>query len=471
MHGFGVGIRRTTNVLVFAAAVACVEAWSAPALRHSCLSRIAASAANAEPAARHRPSVLVIGGTGKIGSAVASHLLFATSSTEETGLHVVLAGRSASKGRAAIEELEKAAGGAEALAARGQFLSFQQLDYTDSNALERLLTESGDSEGMSGFDACVHTAGPFFDGPSVLRSCIKAKTKVYVDVADPVPYLTEALESSAAAEDAGTLALVAAGAFPGLSNLLGMEAASQLEESDSVRDLEFNYFTAGLGGSGDVNLYITNVGFGEPVYEFKDGRERQRLIAGKESRPVDFGDEVGLVNCWAWPFPEGLTVGRQLQIKGDSRVAMGTAPEIWNVIMGAMVSVVPRQWWLSPAFSQGLASFSQPMVKLTDSFVGETHAIRVDVCGDSGRRIRALQTHESFRVCVGQSCAEFTLALLAMQRTVDSLPGFQHAGRLAGVYLPEQLFQDPGRRAGMLSRLTATPGTMTYSVCELDETS
>jgi len=30
-----------------------------------------------------------------------------------------------------------------------------------------------------------------------------------------------------------------------------------------VQDLTFNYFTAGLGGSGDVNLYITNVGFGE----------------------------------------------------------------------------------------------------------------------------------------------------------------------------------------------------------------
>jgi hypothetical protein len=36
-----------------------------------------------------------------------------------------------------------------------------------------------------------------------------------VDVADPVPYLNEALECNNAATAAGTLALVAGGAFPG----------------------------------------------------------------------------------------------------------------------------------------------------------------------------------------------------------------------------------------------------------------
>ena len=511
-------VHRILHVLVVAAAFKGVEAWSVPVLRIRSLSGMRAAAADATT--QTRPSVLVIGGTGRIGTAVAAHLLGAHGSYgDETGLRVVLAGRSISKGRAAVEEVEKAAGGAEALAARGQILDFQELDFTDSNALERILTQSGDcddGEGMSGFnafDACVHTAGPFFDGPSVLRSCINAKTKVYVDVADPVPYLTEALQSSVAAADAGTLALVAGGAFPGLSNLLGMEAASRLEESDRVRDLEFHYFTAGLGGSGDVNLYITNVGFGEPVFEIKDGQEQQRLVAGEESRPVDFGEQIGRVNCWAWPFPEGFTVGKQLRITGSSRVAMGTAPDLWNIIMGAMVKVVPRSLWLrcacqksltkephvaqersttdththfSPAFSQGLASFSQPMVKFTDKFVGETHAIRADVLGESGRRVRALQSHESFRVCVGQSCAEFTLALLALRCGWNCGEAQDELEQPAGVYLPEQLFQDPERRrallryecpvketcdkrkrhtdTGELRRLTTTPGTTGYSL-------
>jgi|AntRauMFilla1563_2_1112583.scaffolds.fasta_scaffold99179_1 hypothetical protein len=57
---------------------------------------------------------------------------------------------------------------------------------------------------------------------------------------------------------------------------------------------------------------------------------------------------------------------------------MGTAPAIWNVILGGLVKLVPRSWWRSALFSNGMASFSDPMVMLTDKFVGETHSIRVD---------------------------------------------------------------------------------------------
>jgi hypothetical protein len=62
-----------------------------------------------------------------------------------------------------------------------------------------------------------------------------------------------------------------------------MEAAAKLPAGEGVRDLSFNYFTAGLGGSGDVNLYITNVGFGEPVWGWEDGQVKKRLVAGDET--------------------------------------------------------------------------------------------------------------------------------------------------------------------------------------------
>lgn len=60
----------------------------------------------------------------------------------------------------------------------------------------------------------------------------------------------------------------------------------------------------------------------------------------------------------------------------------------------------------------GLAKFSKPLVAVTDLFVGETHAMRIDVTGEDGRTVSVVQAHESFRRVVGQSCAEFTLALL-----------------------------------------------------------
>ena len=161
-------------------------------------------------------SILVVGGTGRIGTAVAGHIL----GKEEVGgdggggVRVVLAGRCATKGAAALAEVAGLAGGEQALQARGHALEYAALDLTNPVALERALS-SGCCDAGDAFDACVHTAGPFFDGPNVLRSCVAAGTRVYVDVADPVPYLTEALECSAAAKRAGTLALVAGGAFPG----------------------------------------------------------------------------------------------------------------------------------------------------------------------------------------------------------------------------------------------------------------
>lgn len=86
-----------------------------------------------------------------------------------------------------------------------------------------------------------------------------------MDLSDPLPYIHTAKALAPQAQAAGTCALLCAGAFPGLSNLLAVEAASRLAPEEQVQDLEFSYFTAGLGGSGEINLFITNEGFGTPV--------------------------------------------------------------------------------------------------------------------------------------------------------------------------------------------------------------
>ena len=92
---------------------------------------------------------------------------------------------------------------------------------------------------------------------------------MYVDLSDPLEYLDRAKqigrEAVGSGLGGGTLALCAAGAFPGLSNVLAMEAVARLKAlgggaSTRVKDVSFSYFTAGLGGSGDVNLFITNGG-------------------------------------------------------------------------------------------------------------------------------------------------------------------------------------------------------------------
>jgi saccharopine dehydrogenase-like NADP-dependent oxidoreductase len=66
---------------------------------------------------------------------------------------------------------------------------------------------------------------------------------VYADLSDPLEYLTSALSMSEEARQAGTAAVVAGGAFPGLSNVIAVELASRVPAP--VKNLKFSYFTAG----------------------------------------------------------------------------------------------------------------------------------------------------------------------------------------------------------------------------------
>ena len=319
------------------------------------------------------PRIVILGGTGRIGSAAVAHLLASCKSP----LVVSIAGRDATRGATVLAEIQEMVSSDDfavtSSGATGHDLNFIQLDRKDDRSLQAAIT---------GADAVVHTAGPYAgEEPDVLRASIDAGISCYVDLSDPVDYLRAAKALDGQARQAGTLALCASGAFPGLSNVLAMECASRLGDGEAVQDVDFNYFTAGLGGSGEINLLITNEGFGDPVPVYRDGKYSPQMDAGGGLRRVQFflSDEdaskelVGERSVWNWPFPEGWSVAKQLEIRGSSSVGMGTAPELWNTIMGLMVEVVPREWWRDRKFSAGLAQFSKPLVALTDPFVGETH--------------------------------------------------------------------------------------------------
>jgi saccharopine dehydrogenase-like NADP-dependent oxidoreductase len=381
---------------------------------------------------------VILGGTGRIGTAVATHLL-----QQQPSARIILAGRNAERGRRAVQEvLDECNDDAQ--------VEWKQLDDVwDASALTPLV-ELG--------DCVIHTAGPYLgQRPVPLEVAVaSSRCKAYVDVSDPLDYLETSLQLSENAKASGTSALLAAGAFPGMSNVLAMEAAHHL--SSKVKDLFFNYFTSGLGGSGDVNMYITNLGFGQPMAQYEKGKLRlfQALsgrLLGKVSFYLENGEakeRIGQKTVFSWPFPEAATVPRELKIEGDSSAAMGTAPDFWNVMLGVLVSLVPRLWWRSEAFSKFLANFSQPLVKVTDSLIGgETHGMRVDVTGTDGRAVSIVQAHDSFRQCVGQSCAEFALDLLSHDHP--------------GVHLPEQLYRDDMARKRILEKLTTTPGTFLYT--------
>ena len=251
-----------------------------------------------------------------------------------------------------------------------------------------------------------------------------------------------------------------------------------------------------------MNLYITNVGFGEPMVQYGEGALRNYgclsgKLLGKVSFYLEGGDvlsspgrgnvtpgtvpgfgndaareRVGRRTVFSWPFPEAATVPRHLGsgvFKGNSSAAMGTAPDVWNDMLGVLVRVVPRPWWRSERFSRFLADFSQPLVRATDALLrlsspdgmGETHAMRVDVTSeDGGLAFSTVQAHESFRRCVGQSCAEFALDLLD-----HPSPGVRTPeGRYGGIYdLDDDDELAKCARGRIVARLTTTPGTFAYT--------
>merc|ERR1712238_100599 len=88
-----------------------------------------------------------------------------------------------------------------------------------------------------------------------------------------------------------------------------------------------------------------------------------------------------------------------------------------------------------------------------------------------GRRVSAVQAHKSFRLVVGQSCAEFTRAmheskgLFSPPRSSDKAM-VKNANFVKiplpsrGVFTPEELFAQADVRKPMLDRLLTVPGTL-----------
>ncbi|OEU10768.1 hypothetical protein FRACYDRAFT_193381 [Fragilariopsis cylindrus CCMP1102] len=461
---------------------------------------------------------VVLGGTGKIGTAVAAHLshrLSSSSSTSSSSVieqcEIILVGRRRPEEgkngnenkyfQAALQEIE-------------DLLSLWEDDNEGSNNGSPKIT-------YQYFSCVIHTAGPYSERlPTVLDACIDHKIPVYVDVSDPVEFLESSLERHQSAIESGTTAILAAGAFPGMSNVLAMEAAvaatatattTATAKQAVVKDVRFNYFTKGLGGSGTVNLYITNLGFGDDMVMFEKGiRTRFDDLSGRLLGKVDFfinneddddddnndndnnsswnkddndkaKTRVGTQKVFAWPFPEAVTVGKELSITGSSSSAMGTAPEIWNDMLGLLVDLIPRNWWRSRKFSKFLADFSEPLVLATDFAMrklssssssssgegdcGETHAMRIDVITEA-EMTSIVQCHDSFRICVGQSCAEFALDALLENPSTSTMAATDTTASstctTGGVYLPEQRYRNDKDRSRIVSKLTNTPGTFAY---------
>lgn len=158
---------------------------------------------------RMTDQVLILGGTGRIGSKVAADLL------DHTSAQVTIAGRNLPKGEQKSNSL-------------GDRVRFLGIDLADLDALRDAIAQS---------NVVVHCAGPFhYRDASVLQLCI-AQGVNYVDVSDHPSFTRKALEYRAEATAAGVTAVVNTGIFPGISNSMVRQGVEQLDEAKNPSQL------------------------------------------------------------------------------------------------------------------------------------------------------------------------------------------------------------------------------------------
>lgn len=218
------------------------------------------------------PDVLILGGSGRIGTAVALDIL------EHTGARVCLASRR--------PRLPPSLGALEPGRVR-----LARLDLTEAGALAALLSPPAGRlapsvtspvtppvsppvslSGKAAYDLVIHCAGPFRQRDlGVLEACIAARVN-YLDVSDSPDYVRSALALGEAAQRAGVTAIVSTGVFPGWSNSMARLAAEQFASLDR---LQLNYVVAGSGGAGPTVMRTTFLELQRPFPAWIGGAWRQ----------------------------------------------------------------------------------------------------------------------------------------------------------------------------------------------------
>lgn len=225
-----------------------------------CSASQASFAAPQVPAITDAKNVVVIGGTGRVGASTAAALARAVPSAS-----IALASRDQSNFDATI--------------ARRPELRSATRRRVDIDVPQSLL------QALNGADLVIHAAGPFQRATScaVLEAAIACGVP-YLDVCDDTEYAQRGKAQHAKAAAAGIPAIITAGIYPGVSNVMAAHMISMargeyssdfsytespLPGAPQPRRVLYSYFTAGSGGAGPTILNTTFLLAGEDVIAFK----------------------------------------------------------------------------------------------------------------------------------------------------------------------------------------------------------
>lgn len=290
--------------------------------------------------------ILIVGGQGRIGSAVASDLL------AHTDAEITITGRTA-------------AAGVPFSHARGERVHFRTLELADSAAVFDAVGEA---------DLVVHCAGPFaYRTPDVLSACI-ARGVAYVDVSDDRRFTREALALCDEAARAGITAVVNTGIFPGLSNAMVREGVEQFDDPEEIR---LGYIVQGSGGAGITVMRTTFLALQHPFEAWIDGRW-QSVAPYSDPEPLEIAGRR--VNTYWFDMPESYTLARNFPVRSVV-TKFGVDPDFYNGLTWVAAHWFPKDWLRNSTLVEFLSQVSHTMTDFTDRFSGIGVSMRAEVRG------------------------------------------------------------------------------------------
>lgn len=327
-------------------------------------------------------TVLILGGTGRIGSSVARFVC------RLPDVAVTISGRNAERGRQICQ----------ALGGTAQFVQQSLEDREELNAA------------IAAADLVIHCAGPFlYRDASVLKCCIETKTN-YLDVSDSRDFTQLALALRAEAEAAGVTAIINSGIFPGISNSMVRQAAEQLDEPHNI---QLSYVVAGSGGAGLTVMRTTFLGLLHPFQARVDGKW-QAVSPYSDRQSVTF-PHYGQAPVYWFDVPETLTLAESFPSVRTVATKFGSLPDIYNHLTWLMARGIPPKVLAHPATIEFLSYISYGMTQVSDRFTGVGVAIRAEAIGQrQGEQKTAVSRlfYEDTAAAAGMGTAAIADALL-----------------------------------------------------------
>ena len=330
-------------------------------------------------------TVLILGGSGRIGSSVALDLL------QHTEANLRIGGRNETVGQMVCDRL-------------GSRCQFYPVDLEETTALQ---------PAIAGVDLVIHCAGPFhYRDTQVLQTCI-ANGVNYVDVSDHPSFTRKVRECGPQAQAAGITAIVNTGIFPGISNSMVRQDVEQLDTADSIH---LSYVVGGSGGAGVTVMRTTFLGLQKPFSAWIDGTW-QTVQPYSDREIIEFPAPYGRSGVYWFDMPETFTLPQTFPVK-TVVTKFGTVPDFYNYLTWS----VARWWhpWLlrQPAVIEFLSQVSHFMTDVSDRFSGVGVAICSDVVGQKDgqpRRSRSTLVHPNTAIAAGMGTGSVAQLLLSGQ--------------------------------------------------------